>query len=84
MVDAVVLPATGVDGDGHREVLGMRVATAETGGGVDELFADLVPRGPGGVRPVTSDAPRAWSRRSQPTCPARRGSGAAPPAPRTW
>ncbi|WP_344134342.1 transposase, partial [Luedemannella flava] len=31
VVNAVVLLATGVNGDGHREVLGMRVATSETG-----------------------------------------------------
>ncbi len=29
VINAVVLLATGVNGDGHREVLGMRVATAE-------------------------------------------------------
>lgn len=28
VINAVVLPATGVNGDGHREVLGMRVATS--------------------------------------------------------
>lgn len=32
VVNAVVLVATGVNGDGHREVLGMRVAASETGG----------------------------------------------------
>ena len=31
VINAVVLLATGVNGDGHREVLGMRVATSETG-----------------------------------------------------
>ena len=60
VVNAVVLVATGVNGDGHREVLGMRVATAETGPAWNEFFADLVARGlttgPGGVRLVTSDA----------------------------
>ena len=35
VVNAVVLLATGVNGDGHREVLGMRVTTAETGAGVE-------------------------------------------------
>ena len=56
VVNAVVLIATGVNGDGHREVLGMRVATAETGAAWNEFFADLVARGLGGVRLVTSDA----------------------------
>jgi putative transposase len=31
VINAVVLLATGVNADGHREVLGMRVATSETG-----------------------------------------------------
>lgn len=56
VINAVVLIATGVNGDGHREVLGMRVATAETGSAWNEFFADLVARGLAGVRLVTSDA----------------------------
>jgi len=56
VINAVVLLATGVNGDGHREVLGMRVATAETGPAWNEFFADLVARGLAGVRLVTSDA----------------------------
>jgi transposase-like protein len=51
-----VLLATGVNNDGHREVLGMRVATSETGAAWNEFFADLVARGLSGVRLVTSDA----------------------------
>ena len=31
VVNAVVLVATGVNADGHREVLGVKVATTETG-----------------------------------------------------
>jgi putative transposase len=56
VVNTVVLVATGVNGDGHREVLGLRVATSETGAAWNEFFADLVARGLGGVRLVTSDA----------------------------
>jgi transposase-like protein len=56
VVNAVVLIATGVNGDGHREVLGVRVATSETGAAWNEFFADLVARGLAGVRLVTSDA----------------------------
>jgi transposase-like protein len=56
VINAVVLLATGVNGDGHREVLGMRVATSETGTAWNEFFADLVARGLAGVRLVTSDA----------------------------
>jgi transposase-like protein len=52
----VVLLATGVNGDGHREVLGMRVATSETGSAWNEFFSDLIARGLAGVRLVTSDA----------------------------
>jgi len=56
VINAVVLVATGVNGDGRREVLGLRVATSETGAAWNSFFADLVARGLGGVRLVTSDA----------------------------
>lgn len=56
VVNTAVLLATGVNGDGHREVLGMRVATSESGSAWNEFFADLVARGLTGVRLVTSDA----------------------------
>lgn len=56
VVSSVVLVATGVNADGRREVLGLRVATSETGAAWNTFFADLVARGLGGVRLVTSDA----------------------------
>lgn len=56
VINAVVLVATGVNGDGRREVLGVRVATSETGAAWNTFFADLVARGLSGVRLVTSDA----------------------------
>lgn len=56
VINAVVLVATGVNADGRREVLGLRVATSETGTAWNSFFADLVARGPSGVRLVTSDA----------------------------
>jgi len=56
VINSVVLVATGVNGDGHREVLGLRVVTSETGPAWNEFFADLVARGLHGVRLVTSDA----------------------------
>ncbi|GAA3514373.1 IS256-like element IS1081 family transposase [Dietzia aurantiaca] len=56
VVKASVLLATGVNGDGHREVLGMQVATSETKASWNTFFADLVARGLDGVRLVTSDA----------------------------
>ncbi|WP_157543585.1 IS256 family transposase, partial [Microbacterium sp. CCH5-D1] len=49
VINAVVLVATGVNADGHREVLGLRVATSETGAAWNSFFADLVARGLGGV-----------------------------------
>ena len=58
VTNAVVLVATGVNGDGRREVLGMQVATSETGPAWNAFFADLVARGLAGVRLVTSDAHR--------------------------
>jgi putative transposase len=60
VVNAVVLVATGVNADGHREVVGVKIATAETGAAWNAFFADLVARGltsgPDGVMLVTSDA----------------------------
>ena len=56
VINAVVLVATGVNADGRREVLGLRVATSETGAAWNSFFADLVARGLAGVRLVTSDA----------------------------
>ena len=56
VINAVVLVATGVNADGHREVLGLRVATSETGPAWHTFFADLLARGLRGVRLVTSDA----------------------------
>src|SRR5919106_936942 len=45
VVNAVVLVVTGVNGDGHREVLGVKVATSETKEAWNVFFADLVARG---------------------------------------
>src|SRR5690625_3146980 len=56
VINSVVLVATGVNADGHREVLGLQVATSETGAAWNTFLADLVARGLTGVRLVTSDA----------------------------
>jgi putative transposase len=56
VVNAVVLVATGVNADGHREVLGIKVATSETKQAWNAFFADLVARGLTGTLLVTSDA----------------------------
>jgi putative transposase len=50
------LVATGVNADGHREVLGLQVTSAEDGAGWLAFFRDLTARGLTGVRLVTSDA----------------------------
>ena len=56
VINVAVLVATGVNADGHREVLGVQVSTAETGAGWLAFFRDLVARGLSGVALVTSDA----------------------------
>jgi hypothetical protein len=55
-VNTVVLVATGVNGDGHREVIGVKVATSETKETWNVFFADIVAQGLSGVQLVTSDA----------------------------
>ena len=56
VVNTVVLHATGVNGDGHRESLGVMIATSESEASWNQFFADLVARGLSGVALVTSDA----------------------------
>jgi putative transposase len=50
------LLATGVNADGHREILGLDVTSAEDGAGWLAFFRGLVARGLSGVKLVTSDA----------------------------
>ncbi|MFM9432962.1 IS256 family transposase [Arthrobacter sp. MP_2.3] len=50
------LVATGVNADGHREVLGIQVTSSEDGAGWLGFFRDLTARGLTGVKLVTSDA----------------------------
>ena len=50
------LVATGVNADGHREILGVQVTTSEDGAGWLAFFRDLTARGLSGVKLVTSDA----------------------------
>src|SRR4051794_20022999 len=56
VVGVHALVATGVNPDGHREILGLHVTTSEDGAGWLGFFRDLVARGLSGVRLVTSDA----------------------------
>src|SRR4051812_19353269 len=57
-VNVHALLATGVNGDGHREILGLQVTSAEDGAGWLGFFRDLTARGLAGVSLVTSDAHR--------------------------
>jgi putative transposase len=56
VVGVHALVATGVNADGHREILGLHVTSAEDGAGWLAFFRDLCARGLTGVRLVTSDA----------------------------
>ena len=61
VVPVHALIATGVNADGHREILGIQVTTSEDGAGWLAFFRDLTARGLSGVRLVTSDAHRGLS-----------------------
>ena len=52
------LLAVGVNADGHREILGLQVTSAEDGAGWLAFFRDLTARGLSGVALVTADAHR--------------------------
>ena len=56
VVNVHALLATGVNADGHREILGLQVTTGEDGAGWLGFFRDLTARGLTGVQLVTSDA----------------------------
>ena len=56
VVGVHALVATGINADGHREILGLQVTTAEDGAGWLGFFRDLTARGLSGVKLVTSDA----------------------------
>ena len=58
VVKVYALLAAGVNVDGHREILGLQVTSAEDGAGWLAFFRDLTTRGLTGVQLVTSDAHR--------------------------
>jgi putative transposase len=58
VVNVHALLAVGVNADGHREILGLQVTSAEDGAGWLAFFRDLTARGLAGVQLVTSDAHR--------------------------
>ena len=58
VVNVHALLATGVNADGHREILGLQTTSAEDGAGWLSFFRDLTARGLTGVRLLTSDSHR--------------------------
>ena len=78
IADVACAVATGVDADGHREVLGLDAVTTEDGAGWTAFGGAWSP----GASPAcgwSSRTPTSGSRRrSRPSCPAPRGSAAAP------
>jgi putative transposase len=58
VVNAHALLAVGVNNDGHREILGLDVTSAEDGAGWLAFFRSLTARGLTGVQLMTSDAHR--------------------------
>ena len=76
VVNVHALLAAGVNADGHREILGLQVTSAEDGAGWLAFFRDLTARGLAGVRWSPPTPTAAWSRPSVRRCPARPGSGA--------
>ena len=60
VVNVHALLATGVNADGHREILGLDVTSAEDDAGWLGFFCGLTARGPTGTMLVTSDAHAGW------------------------
>lgn len=56
IINVHALIAVGVNADGHREILGLDVATAEDGAGWLAFLRSLIARGLSGVQLVVSDA----------------------------
>ncbi len=84
VVPVHVLVATGVNADGHREVLGVQVTSSEDGAGWLGFFRDLTARGLFGVKLVTSDAHAGLTAAiTRPLFPVRPGNAAAPTTRRT-
>ena len=83
VVNVACLVATGVNADGHREILGLDVCSAEYGAGWLAFFRGLTARGLSGVSLVTSDAHPGLVAAIGATLPGAAGSGAAPTTRRT-
>jgi putative transposase len=85
VVNVHALIATGVNADGHREILGLDVASAEDGAGWLAFWRGLVARGLSGVQLVTADAhPGLVASSPWPTIIPRPPSTWRPPATSCW
>ena len=83
VVNVACLVATGVNVDGHREILGLDVCSVESHAGWLTFFRGLTARGLSGVSLVTSDAHPDWWPPSPRPLLVRAGNGAAPTTRRT-
>ena len=84
VVNVACLVATGVNADGHREILGVEVCSAESEAGWLQFFRGLTARGLSGVSLVTSDAhPGLVAAVGARPCPAPAGKGGEPTTRRT-
>jgi putative transposase len=84
IVNVHALVATGVNADGHREVLGLRVTTGQDGAGWLAFFRDLTARDLNRVRlvpPTRTPGTRSRDRRHHPR--ALLGNAAGPTTPPT-
>jgi putative transposase len=78
VVNVALLHAVGVNGDGHREILGLELSTVEDGAGWLSFWRSLVARGLSGAQLVISDDHTGLVEAIRATLPGRRGSDAAP------
>ena len=78
VVSVATVIATGVNVEGHREILGLDVFTTEDGAGWTAFLRGLVARGLSGVALVISDAHEGLKNAIAAVLPGRRGSAAGP------
>jgi len=83
VINVACLVATGVNADGHREILGLDVCSSESHAGWLTFFRGLTARGLSGVSLVTSDAHAGLVAAVGATLPVQPGNGAAPTTRRT-
>lgn len=81
IINIHALMAVGVNADGHREILGLDVATTEDGAGWLAFLRSLIARDCPASSSSSPTPTPAWSTRSARCCPAPPGSAAAPTTP---